>query len=386
MPFEHTEITYLILLRLWLRVGATFRSFHEIKTSKKEQNLSSVRLYHPNLNHLLIKDIESYSIWPFLSVSNAYCRKLMANKIGPASETLRRSTSAMLNLLKGYVKSKACYHPTALENAKVTNMDQGCRAYHIDLWTLVEYRELTQAYRPYNGEITPNQPVGDKWAYAFQQPSTIIKQKHTEVRDLEHTRRRAVCSQCNGAGRCVCHSCNGQVGRPCHYCKNRPANSAVHQPCLHCHGSRIIRCNACNNSGVASCPRCQAHGQLLQWYQVLVEWSTIHSTTYQANTALPPKVIRDAPAKQSYWSIDQKWSYGESFDNHFQNVFKKQNTSYPVKLNEISADFNKNHLLKVDDEARIVRIKWDIKKLDIIEIEYEVKGYENKTNPHLGEL
>ena len=45
-----------------------------------------------------------------------------------------------------------------------------------------------------------------------------------------------------------------------------------------------------------------------------------HSTTYQTNTSLPSKVIRKAPGKQSYWSIDQKWSYAEPFDNIFQDM------------------------------------------------------------------
>ena len=118
----------------------------------------------------------------------------MANRVEPAPGSSAPSASALLNLMKGHVKSKKCYHPTALESARVTNMDQGCGAYEIDLWTLVEYRELRQAHRPYNGEFTPDQPAGDKWAYGFQQPATIVKQKQTEVRDLEQTRRRTVCS------------------------------------------------------------------------------------------------------------------------------------------------------------------------------------------------
>lgn len=58
------------------------------------------------------------------------------------------------------------------------------------MWGL-SYR-LMDISRTSNGEMTPDQPVGDKWAYPFQQPATIIKQKHNEVRDLEHTRRRTV--------------------------------------------------------------------------------------------------------------------------------------------------------------------------------------------------
>ena len=313
----------------------------------------------------------------------------MANRIEPAFEASALSSSALLNLMQGYVKSKACYHSAALENARITNIDQGCGAYEIDLWTLVEHRELRQTYQPYNDELTPDQPAGDKWAYIFQQPATILNQKHTQIQDLEQTRRRIVCSQCTGAGHNVCHSCKGKVGRPCHYCRNKrpPANSTQpRQPCSHCHDSGIIRCTTCNSTGVSNCPRCQARGQVLQWYQLMVEWSTIHSTSYQSNTSLPRKVIRDAPGKQSYWSIDQKWSYSDSFDNVFRNAFNNQTTSHPVKLNELNDDFNKNHLQKLNDNARIVQIKWDIKKLDIFEIECELDGYENKRNPHMGKF
>ena len=57
-----------------------------------------------------------------------------------------------------------------------------------------------------------------------------------------------------------------------------------------------------------------------------------------------------------------------------------------MKLNEVSEAFNKKHLQKVDENARVVQIKWDIEKLDIFEIEYEVDGYENKRSPHMGEF
>ena len=311
-------------------------------------------------------------------------RKLMANKIEPAPEGSASSALALLKLLEGYVKSKACYHPAALENAKVVNMDQGCGAYQIDLWTLVEHRELKQMHKPYNGEATPGQPPAEKWTYPFPQPPTVLNDKHKEVSDIEPTRQRVVCSRCGGDGRATCHSCKGQVGRPCHYCKNRHG-PAHHQPCTHCHGSHVISCSACRNTGVITCSNCQGHGQLLQWYRVTAEWHTKHSTTYQTNTALPAKVIKKAPGKQSYWSIDQQWSYTEPFDNVFREAFDKQNTPYPVKLIGISEDFNKKHLRKVDDDAQIIQIKWDIKKLDIFEIEYELEGYENKKNPYAGE-
>jgi len=135
------------------------------------------------------------------------------------------------------------------------------------------------------------------------------------------------------------------------------------QPCSHCFDSGIIRCSACNFTGIANCPRCRACGQLLQWYQLAIEWSTIHSVSYQSNTSLPRKIIRDAPGKQTYWTIDQKWSNADSFDNYFRNAFANQNTPYPVKLDELNDDFNKNHLEKINSNARIVQVKWNIKKV-----------------------
>lgn len=105
-----------------------------------------------------------------------------------------------------------------------------------------------------------------------------------------------------------------------------------------------------------------------------MEWTTNHSTTYQTNTSLPLELVRNPPGKQTCWAIDQKWSYGESFDNYFRNAFENQNTPCLVKLlDEISDDFNKNHLLKVND-------------LDIFETDGEGEGYENKKNRQVGEL
>ena len=49
-----------------------------------------------------------------------------------------------------------------------------------------------------------------------------------------------------------------------------------------------------------------------------------------------------------------------------------------MKLDVLTDDFNKNHLGKINDNARILQIKIDIKKLDIFEVECELEGCQMK--------
>ncbi len=103
----------------------------------------------------------------------------MANRITPAGETPPPPSlsSPSLDLMKTYVQSKCCYHSSALTNAKVTYVEKERMAYQIDLWTLMEYRQVEKKQRPYKNEPTPHEALHNEWDYNFQQPPTVLNKK-----------------------------------------------------------------------------------------------------------------------------------------------------------------------------------------------------------------
>ncbi|CAF1161589.1 unnamed protein product, partial [Rotaria sordida] len=298
------------------------------------------------------------------------------------------SPSALLDLMKKYVQSKVCYNSAALTNARVTNVKQGCIAYQIDLSTLVESRSLEKLEKPYNGESTPAQALLNAWDYEFQQPTTL-KKYQKDTHDLIQASSKAVCPECKGATRFQCSSCGGNGRTACHYCSINASTQNSDQMydrsvCSYCNNTRVTHCSTCNSTGAVDCTRCGTHGYILQWYQLTIEWYTIHSISLQSNTSLPAEIIYKAPGKQSCWQFDQKWSNACSFNNYFQSVFAKQRAEFPVKLDSLTEDFTKNHLEKVQNDGLIIRLKCEIQKLDIIEVEYEAEGFINKTDENMG--
>lgn len=304
----------------------------------------------------------------------------------PATRPAPSSSLELLNLMKTYVRSKSCYNPSVLENAKVTDIKQGGIAYQVDIWTLSESRSLEKLERPYNGEATPAQNVRNAWDYEFGQPTNIRKYLK-EIHNLKETCSRVICSNCNGTIRIRCSSCGGAGKVSCVHCKlNSPVQGNYKKYCSYCNGTCVILCSTCNSAGMIHCSRCSARGHLLQWYQLTVEWCVMHSVSFQSNTALPNEIIYEAPGKQPCWLYEQKWSSSQSFDHYFQSIFDRQQTEFPVKLDRLTNDYIKHHLRKIEKNFLIIKLKCEIQKLDIIMVEYEADGYKNPIDPNMGML
>ncbi|CAF1251400.1 unnamed protein product [Adineta ricciae] len=242
-------------------------------------------------------------------------KKTMASKVAPAPDT----SSPFLDIMKTYVQSKICYHPSALMNANVTNVNTKAAAYQIDLWTLIDRRTIEQQGRPYNGENTPQEQLRDPWSYDFGRPAIVLENRQKSVHDLMQTSWKAVCSKCNGHGMHNCAFCHGRGRRACTHCRTT-GNSTQHaHQCTSCHGTHTVKCSNCRGHGKVSCARCNRRGVLLHWHRLTIEWYTLHSVSYQSNTPLPVKKIKQAPGKQNYLSFEQGWSQTAQFDQYFQS-------------------------------------------------------------------
>jgi len=317
--------------------------------------------------------------------------KIMANKIAPGAEKALppSETSPWLEIMKTYVKSKSGYQPNALETAKVTHVGQEHFAYQIDLWTLMECRQIKKKQEPYCGETISAVALVNEWDYDFERPETDLKKPQKDVRNLEQTRYTTACSKCNGYGRYLCSSCNGDGGKACYHCKVRALTDAgLHKkPCSSCKDSRIMHCSSCKSTGLTDCKRCKSSGKILHWYQLVIKWYTIHSVSYQTNTPLPNKLIHKAQGKKPYVLLkDEKWTNNNSFEKFLENSFTKQHPNSPVKPEKIIEEFNEKHSKKTNKNCRIVKVHCEIQTLDITEVEYETEDFKNKNDKNMGEF
>ncbi|CAF0767268.1 unnamed protein product [Adineta steineri] len=314
----------------------------------------------------------------------------MANKVTPATgkSTSDGSSSPMLDLMKTYVKSKFSYNAKPLTNAKVTNVQQEHYAYQIDIWTLMECRTKKKINQPYNNETIANEGNRNEWDFDFERPAIDAKTKKTEVRNLDQTRWTNICLKCSGFNRYACSSCKGDGGKPCYHCKIKALTDnglGSKKPCKYCNDSGVIHCLKCKSTGLVECTSCKGCGKILHYYQLSVKWYTIHSVSYLTNTDLPPKIIHKAPDKKNISITDQKWSKTDSIEKYFQTAFASQQKNPPIKLEQLTEDFNKKHVTKAKKNCRIVQMKCEIQKLDVTEVEYEAEGFKNKHDPKMGD-
>jgi hypothetical protein len=309
---------------------------------------------------------------------------VMSDEIPSAPTDASVPSSTLMDLMKIYVDSKLCYHSDPMKAAQFIRTHDRF-AYQIDLWTLIDKRKFKRCEKPYNGEPIPSEKRLGLFDYKFTLPDTELKKSEKKICTLEQTRWKAECSDCNGEGRKVCKSCKGEGRQDCPICvKAGFTDNEGRLPCLICGGKRYTNCSICNATGKVKCERCGTLGILLFWWQIQIEWSTIHSVSSQTNTPMTPRDIRNAPNKKPYLHYDEKWSNIDTFHAQFEAYFAKQeNPQYPIKLDELSQEFHKKHFKKSKKDRRIAKVKWDIKIINITEVVYDIKGY---TNRHMNNL
>ncbi|CAF0866942.1 unnamed protein product [Adineta ricciae] len=327
---------------------------------------------------------------PMITVCNSIVLDIvMANKVAPVPDsklpsfTTSKTSSPFLDIMRTYVQSKMCYHPSALTNANVTNINNKAVAYQIDLWTLVDRRSAKQRERPYNAENTPREPLKNLWSYDFGHPKTVLKKKLKLTYDLMQTSWKTICPKCDGHGRYDCWSCDGRGLKHCTNCPTNYSTTYYTATCSSCHGSRLKKCSSCGGSGRIDCSRCSKRGILLHWYELKIVWYTIHSVSYQSNTPLPPKKIKKAPGKENSFTVDVIWSQTTSFDQYFQSKLATPLNSL-VKIDQLTRDFNKKHLKKMKKDRRMIGLKCEIQRLGVTEVEYEIEGFTNKRDVNMG--
>lgn len=316
----------------------------------------------------------------------------MTNRVEPTTEvpSAPKESSPFLDLLKSHVNSKLCYNSSALDKAKVGKVDKSQVAYQIDLWTLVETRELKRLQKPYQNEPVPGQPVQQAWSYDFRSPATVLSGKKKEVHNLLDTHTVTVCSECNGVGRHTCPSCQGACAKPCTNCSMEvlPNTDKIlyRKTCSFCKGSALEQCTTCDTIGYVNCKRCDKRGKIRHWYELTIQRYTIHSVSFQSNSQLPPKIIKKSTGKEVYWSNDQEWSKTTPLLEHLKKQLPDQQASFPVKAQEIVEDYDKKHLKNIKENCEISRIKCEVRKLSIAEVEYELDGYVNKKYQNMGKI
>ncbi len=195
------------------------------------------------------------------------------------------------------------------------------------LWTLAEERWITKRSRPYNRETCPDNPVGNiQQDYQFDPPqTTILNPPELSIsKDLDKTRRREDCSQCQN---------DEQI--QCSHCKNRRS--------------------------------------ILTWTQLTVKWSNIRSSfLYSTNSQslYPEAIIPTVVNKIKCLDFDDIWpSNSKTLDRILDQCYR-----LPEGFrNEINKKF-----LSHQKSDKILRLKCLIECFHIEKIIYQLNGLPSK--------
>ena len=280
---------------------------------------------------------------------------------GTCSPTLQQSENGTNELMhfRNYVNRKACYHPAAVEEARITERKKKI-AFQIKIWTLLEKRQVEWYDKPDDGKPVAGEDVGDLFdkKYKYDAPETELKQTEPFTDSLNNTRKKEVCPSCAGKGVKACYLCSGT-------------------------GKRFGRdCLACKGQGSPSCTRCSKTGYIIRWARMKIEWRTVDSVDYHQNTFLPNKYFeRDTKKKTVFKGDDecQNHSLEDTFRNLLPEVAKIPGLDFSAFIKKM---FEENHIQKVEKSTMIRRIKCLIQTIDVTEISYQSGTL---TNPHSDE-
>jgi hypothetical protein len=270
-----------------------------------------------------------------------------------------------------YVKNKLCYDSAPIATAKVLKTEVRV-AYRIDIWTLMEQRSVKWEERPYDGESVPGKPLGNLRELKnlpFDPPQTDIERTITQSCPLEETERKVTCNLCSGKGKLQCTSCYGQG-----YVIARNSGNT--------------QCSRCHGAGKLDCKKCKGSGSLITWAVLTCKWDTIHSKSCCQNTFLPEDMILKRLKKKTFFDDDREWN-GSLFLTNYGTLYERISACIPPDLaKKFGQDIQKQyqtHLARLRESMLIPRLKCLIRQVDIIETDYQLEGYVNKSDRHNGE-
>ena len=269
-----------------------------------------------------------------------------------------------------YVKDKACYNATPVTNAKIVQAQERV-AYRVDLWTLMEHRSVEWKEKPYRGESATGQPLLDIFNLKdlpFETPATVIRGTQKVSHSLEYTQRKIACTSCTGKGSAPCGSCYGQ-GHVIPRCNQR------------------TQCSKCHGQGTLNCTKCKGSGFLLTLAVLTVEWNTIHTEACYQNTFLPEKLILKRLKKSVFYDEDYEWN-NSLFLTGYGTLYETIGARSPPDLaKKFGQDIQKQyhtHFARLKKQMIIRRMKCLIRQVEIIETDYQLEGYINKSEQHSG--
>ena len=269
-----------------------------------------------------------------------------------------------------YVKNKFCYNSAPVAKARIVKAQERV-GYRVDIWTLMERRTVKWEERPYRGESTPGKLLPDIFNLQdlpFDTPETVIKGNQKVACPLEDTQRKVACNSCTGKGKMSCDSCYG-------------------------HGHVIPRnnnrtqCSKCHGQGTLNCTKCMGSGSLLTWAVLTVEWNTIDTKACYQNTFLPEKMILTRLKKSILYDDDLEWNnslFLTNFGTLYETILARSPEDLAKRFGQDIQKQYQTHYARIKDQMIIRRMKCLIRQVDIIEMEYQLEGYTNKSEQHSG--
>jgi len=118
-----------------------------------------------------------------------------------------------------------------------------------------------------------------------------------------------------------------------------------------------------------------------------VEWNTKKTVSPYQNTFLPEKKIRRRLKKKIFFDADREWD-NHIFLTNYPNLYETIAICSPPNLaKKFGQDIQKQyqtHFAALKPSQKMRKMKILIRKVDIIETDYQLEGYTNKSGTHKG--
>lgn len=267
--------------------------------------------------------------------------------------------------LRRHVNDSFCYHSAALADASFVKQEKK-ENYRIDIYTLIEERELKWKEKIYEGEGCSAESVA-LFQDSFDIPSTKTESKLKASVDLSRSFNKIQCPDCGGTGNKRCTACFGT---------GHGVVSGNNNVCL-----------VCSGSGFVTCGRCKHVGSVLIYANLNITWYTIHSDLYLQNTELPERRFKSAGLREVFYDRDEGWAKENAFNTFAPSSNLKQlieKSSAAKFWNDIEKQYLEKHLSKVTESMKMQRVQIYIEKLTILEVDYSLGSYVNERKNRKG--
>ncbi|CBY35988.1 unnamed protein product [Oikopleura dioica] len=288
---------------------------------------------------------------------------------------------------------KKLFYGTKPAKTGTTDQIHPSVALTIELFTLVERRQKRVVHEAIESDLEAKQIADNNdsrpdsmWDVQVDLPKFYPDFEITRRIVYPGTKKIVGCDECEGITRLQCIHCSGAGHKDCWNCNAEGIVSGTRQEarhingnngmgsvqvqanicCMICGGRGTETCTMCGGDGHVRCDKCDQRGQVKQFEEIVIDWSTIKDY----------EMIGDAP-------VPVKWVYARRSKKVLDLDFRSSNElcspkNFPDDVNFVMKGLAKKMKSKAKAEKlKIHRQKFEVRKTPLHTVHYIYKKKPN---------